>query len=286
MNTLVGTTPDDVLRRAAQRSGRSLHESPAAPDDVFQPLGDLTETEVLREVLHRFGQTCMLERLGQSRPLDDPVVIGSTLLKDLAFILIRLTIDVWVRERRVLDVSLDNVLVDLTTLRPRLALRQPIVAAIEGDDLPGAILVPSEDALLELMDQWLLQDTATALINGLRSAVRVGERHLWGSFAIGAASELVHLSHDPTTRADHDRETFFGRHPELAAHLEMVTVPDGNDGQITFGVRRNCCLRLKLPDVPICINCNLLTRNECIKSLTDYEVALRHKIRTQPHPRR
>jgi 2Fe-2S ferredoxin len=211
--------------------------------------------------------------------MNDPVLVGSTILKDLALLLMSVTIETWSRERRVFDLSLDNVLIDLSA-RPRIAVRQAIVAAIEGDDIEGALLVPDQTALLERIDAWLLRDTALRLIDGLRSVVRVGQRHLWGNFAVGIADAALRMANrDPSTRADEDRDLFFASHADLAAHVELIAVPDGLGSNLTFAIRHNCCLRFKLPDVPICVNCNLLGRDECIKQSSERHVPLRLKTR-------
>jgi 2Fe-2S ferredoxin len=271
--------PEDVLRRAAKRADGRLYEVPIEPDGTFQPLSDLTRPEVVREELDRLGQTLILERLGQSRPLNNPAVVGSLILKDLIFDLMFVNIDLWSRERRAFDMSLGNVLMDLSARPVRIALRQPIVAAVQGDDLEDAVLVPDDSALLQLVDEWILEDTVPQLIAGLRSVVRIGDRHLWGNVAVGAADALVTLSHDPMTRADDDQDLFFDLHPELAKHIERLTVPDDDGGCINYAIRRNCCLRLKLPDVSICLNCNLLGRDEAIKQYSGHQIALRRTIR-------
>src|SRR5262249_8663184 len=92
--------PEDVLRRASVRSAGRLQEEPMEPGGRFPRLPDLTDPEILRDVLDRLGQTRYLERLGQSRPLNEPGVVGSNFLKDIVFDLVFVEIGLWARERR------------------------------------------------------------------------------------------------------------------------------------------------------------------------------------------
>jgi hypothetical protein len=220
---------------------------------------------VLGDFLHLLGQHRILARLGQSRPLDDPVMTGSALLKDLFRILTGIVVKTWSRERRVLDVSLANILVDLSSLRPRFALQRAHVAIIEGDDLEGALVVPDERALLDLIGEWLLEDTVRQLIAAYRNVAHIGDRHLWGNVANAAANAFISADHSLESRLDRDRRIFFERYPELACHIELVRISDGHDGHVTCVVRHNCCLRIKLPDVDICLNCSLLRRDDVLE---------------------
>jgi ferric iron reductase protein FhuF len=189
---------------------------------------------------------------------------GSALLKDLFRILTGIVVETWTRERRVLDVSLANLLVDLSSLRPRFALHRARVAVIQGDKVEGARVVADERALLDLIGEWLLEDTVRRLIAAYRNVAHIGDRHLWGNVANAAANAFISADRNSESRLDRDRRIFFERYPELASHIELVTISDGADGRVTCVVRHNCCLRIKLPDVDICLNCSLLDRKDVL----------------------
>ncbi|MFP5488856.1 MAG: (2Fe-2S)-binding protein, partial [Acidimicrobiia bacterium] len=191
-----------------------------------------------------------LVRIGVVMGTDDLAVVGSVVGRDLLAALTSLTVAGWCRERVVLDVTRDNVLVDLTQRQPRLALRRDV--GVSGPDV------------IDQLEAWLIDDAAACYIDGLRAVVRTGTRHLWGNVALAVVNTLAALSHDAGNTADTDRRALLARRPELATALDIVSTSDEHGDELTFAIRRNCCLIFKVPGMGQCGTCSLRPRDDRI----------------------
>jgi hypothetical protein len=117
-----------------------------------------------------------------------------------------------------------------------------------------------------------------ALVATVRHTVRTGHRHLWGTAALAAAGTFTRLAAAGHTGADRDRARLLAARPDLARTIELVTVADPCDaagGDVTFAVRRTCCLLLKLPAGRQCGTCSLRDRDACIAGVASWALDLR-----------
>lgn len=196
------------------------------------------------------------------------MAVGSVLVGDLLVPVVRLSVVAWSVDRVVLDVSPANLAVDLTGSQPRLALIEP-----------RGFGPCDDDDVLDRFEETVLDGTVTATVDALRRVERVGRRHLWGSVALAVVNTLASLSHRPGSRADADRVALLARRPDLARTLDVVTVDDAAGGEITYAIRRTCCLLVKLPGSTRCGTCSLRPREERITACDQHYRAERATLR-------
>lgn len=190
----------------------------------------------------------------------DHVAVGSVLCRDLVVPLVRLAVAAWSEDRVVLDVSCANVAVEPGGERPRLALVRP----------RGSGPIDDDSALLDRFERVVFDGAVAPVVDALRSVVKVGGCHLWGSVALAVVNTLTTISHRAGSRADADRAALLARRPDLARLVDVVSVADGRGGTITYAIRRTCCLLVKLPRAEMCGTCSLRSRCERIASCDEH----------------
>lgn len=240
----------EVLARALPHAHGHVVDGVDAQGE-WSPLVALLEPDRLRRAI--------ADRAARTSTSDD-VAVGSVLCRDLIAPLVRVAVAAWSEDRVVLDVSCANVAVDLGGERPRLALRRPGGSGPTDDDT----------ALLDRVERVVLDAAVGPVVDALRVVVRVGGRHLWGSAALAVVNTLATLSHRPGSRADADRAALLARRPDLERLVDVVSVPDGRGGTITYAIRRTCCLLAKLPRAEMCGTCSLRPRPERIASCDEH----------------
>jgi hypothetical protein len=238
---------------------------------------------------------------GRFRSDDRPLVVAQ-LARESVAALVTVAVDLWVRQRRLLDLSAANVVLRAGPKAVVAGLRRPNVVVLADDPMVGQddVEVIGEDQMFDrLVDQSVGYPVpagavppggpasiaaVAAIIATVRQVVRCGERHLWGTAALAAASTAARLSHTLGPRADQDLAALLATRPDLDRTIELVTVDDdspydGPDSDITFALRRTCCLLYKLPDRSQCATCSLRDRECQIAELSDWYRNQRRRLR-------
>jgi hypothetical protein len=246
---------------------------------------------------HRIGR--LVRAAGRSRfASDDWGLVVAQVTRETVSVLVTVAVHLWATQRRLFDFSAANVLLRDGPDGVRVALRRPTIAVLPGDVLTRVDADDPVDVLDEakLFDRLVLRvlgeplelgatptgpaDQVAAVatvIAAVRRTMRSGGRHLWGSAALAVASTLTHVSHTHGARADRDRAAILAARPDLARTIELVTVPDDAGGEVTFPLRRTCCLLLKLPGATQCGTCSLRDRAYCIDLMTTWAVSGRQR---------
>ncbi|HMG43350.1 MAG TPA: hypothetical protein VK611_18620 [Acidimicrobiales bacterium] len=213
---------------------------------------------------------------------DDRALVLAQVAREAISVLVTVGVHAWAAERRVPDLTAANVVVREGPTGVVVGLRRPevpdvvdvvdvvddvklfrrLLDRVLGEPLPLGAL-PSGPA-----DQVAAVATVVATV---RHTMRTGNRHLWGTAALAAASTLTRLG----PRADADRARLLAARPDLARTIELVAVPDADD-VVTFPIRRTCCLLLKLPAGHQCGTCSLRPRDDCVARMTAW--ALRSRV--------
>lgn len=233
---------------------------PHAHGDVIDGLATFAGWASLAGLLHPdLLRRAIADRAARAST-SDHVAVGSVLCRDLVVALVRLAVAAWSEDRVVLDVSCANVAVELGGERPRLALLRP----------RGTGPIDDDAALLDRVERVVLDGAVAPVVDALRSVVRVGGWHLWGSAALAVVNTLATISHRAGSRADADRAALLARRPDLARLVDVVTVADGRGRTITYAIRRTCCLLVKLPRAEMCGTCSLRSRGERIAACDEH----------------
>lgn len=246
---------------------------------------------------------------------DDWGLVVAQVAREAIAALVNAGVHAWAAQRRVVDLSAANVLLREGPTGVEAGLRRPGVAVLPADPLaapdPGSAGGPVEGAgragrvdVVEVADddklfRRFLDRTlgdpvpigalpggpadrvaaVAALVATVRHTVRTGHRHLWGTAALAAAGTFTRLAAAGHPGADRDRARLLAARPDLARTIELVTVADPGDpagGDVTFAVRRTCCLLLKLPAGRQCGTCSLRDRDACIAGVASWALHLRH----------
>lgn len=253
----------------------------------------------------------LVQAAGQRRfRSDDTGLVLAQVARESIASLATAAVGLWSQERRLLGLSAADVALAEGDEQVVVGLRRVSLAVLPDDPLaadgprPGVTIVDEDTMLAHLLDGVLgvalpagempagPPDAVPALattIAATRAVVRCGERHLWGSAALGASCALTTVSHALGKSADLDRERLFRARPDLARTLTLLTVdhrgtplaqPLLHDETITFAVRKTCCLLTKLPAAEQCGTCSLRDQPECRRTLTDWYVAERREHRS------
>jgi hypothetical protein len=305
---LTGERPGDVLGALSS----VVHGRLAA-----EPVGDATDSgwvgldEVLLEPL-AIGP---LVRSAQERfRSDDWALVLAQIARESISVLVTAGVDLWCRHRRLFDMSAANVVLrdgpssvqvglrcgTLAVLAddPLAPLASPALAPLAGSgaggDGCGVVVINKAQMLQRLLDQGIGRSvpagsvpagapdrvaSVATIIATVRRTVRSGHRHLWGTAGLAVASSLASASHVVGDRADRDRDLIFTVRRDLARTVRLTTADDGLGGSVTFGLRRTCCLLLKLPDGGQCGTCSLRDHDTCAARLTEWHRTERRRIR-------
>jgi ferric iron reductase protein FhuF len=248
------------------------------------PADEAQEWLPLREVLapELFGAVVG----GTAAMLDAETNVAAALVaRALTALVVGATIDTWSRERRVLDVTVDNLMVRSDGLDAHAALvdvRGWALAESVADDGDTFAVVADDDELRARLERTLFDDFVAAVVAAVRGIVRSGQRHLWGNAGLAVANTLATTSHEVGRRADDDRAAVLADRPDLAGTVQIETVPDGTGGSVTFAIRRTCCLLYKVPDAAMCGTCSLRPESERIDACVTYYRAERDRSRARP----
>jgi hypothetical protein len=225
---------------------------------------------------------------------DDGGLVLAQVAREAIAVLVAAGVHAWATARRVPDLSAANVVLRDGPSGIVAGMRRPVWAVLPPDagmaaDAGSDVEVLEEPKLFARFLERVLGDPAplgavppgpadrvaavAAVVATVRRTVRTGDRHLWGTAALTLASTLTRLSHTLGPRADDDRRRLLAARPDLARTIELVTVPDHAGSDVTFAVRRTCCLLLKLPAGHQCGTCSLRERDACIARLAAWAVA-------------
>jgi hypothetical protein len=297
---LVGERPGDVLRALS-----SVVHGRLAPE----PVGDATDGDWvgLDEMLLDPLAIGTLVRSGQERfRSEDWALVLAQIARESISVLVTAGVDLWSRHRRLFDMSAANVVLRDGPSSVQVGLRHGTLAVLTDDPLAplagsaacGAgfeiVVVNKAQMLQRLLDQVIGRSvpagsvprgapdrvaSVATIIATVRRTVRSGHRHLWGTAGLAIASSLASASHVIGDQADRDRDLIFTVRRDLARTVRMTTTDDGLGGEVTFGLRRTCCLLLKLPGGGQCGTCSLRDHDSCAARLTEWHRTERQRIR-------
>jgi hypothetical protein len=272
-------------------AGRFLASPADADDPAWLPVDALLDDPT---VVGRLVRAAGSGRFGS----DDAGLVVAQIAREVIAVLVAAGVHAWTTERRALDLSAANVVLRDGPAGVVVGLRGASGSVLPSHPAAGdaGVEVLEEPKLFARFLDRVLGDPAplgdvpagpadrvaavAAIVATVRRSIRTGDRHLWGTAALTLASTLTRLSHTLGHRADDDRRRILAARPDLARTIELVTVPDHLGAEVTFAVRRTCCLLLKLPAGHQCGTCSLRDRDACIARMTSWAVAGRTEART------
>lgn len=134
----------------------------------------------------------------------------------------------------------------------RIGVRDVPFAVLPDDPvarLAGSVVVDSEEALLAILREVLLDGHLIPLLDALRTEVRVGRRTLLGSVASGIAYGIIRAGTAVRGVPEEVLADLLGS-LELDDLVDVVPTPAGLSVQ-----RKTCCLAFTLPEPKICSGC-------------------------------
>jgi hypothetical protein len=299
-------TVHDVLTAASDATYGGLH-----PSLVGDPTGEGLRTrwigadELLAEPAHLLD---LVRAAGRRRfGSDDTSLVLAQVAREVIASMATAAVGLWAHQRRLLDLSAANVALAEGDHRVVVGLRRPSLAVLADDALAHGgddVVVVDEVTMFERLLAGVLGrplaagdlpggpahgvPALAAVIAATRAVSGCGERHLWGTAALGASNALTTVSHALGKSADRDRERLLAARPDLARTLTLTTVdargepiaaPLLHDDTITFAARKTCCLLTKLPAGQMCGTCSLRDEADCRRTLTDWYVGERRRAR-------
>lgn len=295
--------PTDVLATLSAAVYDRLYPAPVGDparggrrrrnDDEWVPVADLLVDDAAMEPL--VAAACRRFRS------DDRGLVVAQVARESISALATVAVELWGRQRRLFDLSAANVALRPGEVAVIAGLRQPALWVLPDDpmaDRDDVTVIDGAEMFDHLIDQAIGYPVpagavppgqpgsiaaVAAIVASVRRTVRCGDRHLWGTAALAVGSTLARVSHTLGRRADEDREAIFATRPDLFRTVELCTVDDGPgqgpDGEITFALRRTCCLLFKLPDGSQCGSCSLRPREPAISSTADWHRNERRRLR-------
>jgi hypothetical protein len=240
----------------------------------------------------------LLAQSGRRYGSDDRMLLSAQVVRGAVSALVTAAVRLWSSDRRLLDMSAGNVALREDELATQVGLRSVRLTVLAGDSLAGqpGVEVVDEDAMFDRLMQQVVGypvpsgelppdppercAAVAGIVATVRRVVRCGDRHFWGTAGLAAGSALAAVSHTRPEQAADDRRRLFAARPDLARTVELVTVDDALGGEITFPLRRTCCLLYKLPARLQCGTCSLRDHDVCVGSTADYHRQERHRHRT------
>jgi hypothetical protein len=178
---------------------------------------------------------------------------------------IDLAVNRWLRERRVVDLSADQVVINTTTDEDEwlsLDVLDEHLTVLPDDPLagqPGVTVVPDDDALLAALKRTLVDGHLALAVRGFAAVRRGGERPLWGTVAQSLCYPAAVA--DPLLLPDRQARVaqLLTLVPDHAARLVEVAETDEGRGWRPMLLRKTCCYAYTLPGCGECTTCCLLT---------------------------
>lgn len=160
----------------------------------------------------------------------------------------------WAAARRVPLVSAGNAYTLLHEDAPflRIGVRDVPFAVLPDDplaQLAGSVVVDSDEALLGMLREILLDGHLYPLLDAIRNEVHVGRRTLLGSVASGIAYGIIRSAPALRGRAEDLLDELLGA-LDLADLVDIEPTPAGLAVQ-----RKTCCLAFTLAEPKICSGC-------------------------------
>jgi hypothetical protein len=238
---------------------------------------------------------------------DWPLVVAQVARESIST-LVTAAVRSWTQHRRLFDLSAANVVLREGATTTEVGLRRPRLAVLADDPLGEPAdgrraagseieVVTEPEMFTRLVERVIGRPVplgavprgpadqvagVAAIVATVRRTVRSGQRHLWGTAGLAVATALASASHVVGEQADRDRAALFAARRDLARTVRLTTVDDGAGGSLTFGVRRTCCLLVKLPAATQCGTCSLRDPDACVAGLTTWLRAERRATRTAP----
>ncbi|WP_027342766.1 hypothetical protein [Hamadaea tsunoensis] len=159
----------------------------------------------------------------------------------------------WAATRRVPLLTADSTFVRFHHEAPFLQVRTTDVpvAVLPDDPLAhqGALVAPSEEALLGMLRETLLDRHFDGIVDALRDEVRIGRRTLLGSVASGVSYGLIRAT-DALPGSTHQSLLTLLDALDLTDLVDICETGNGLDVQ-----RRTCCLAFTLEQPKVCGGC-------------------------------
>jgi hypothetical protein len=280
--------PTDVLAAIACAVYDRMHPAPLDRGDDPASSGWLHVADLLRDP---DGLEPLIGAASARFRSQDRALLVAQVARETISALVTVAVELWGRQRRVLDLSAANVWLRAGETAVVVGVHQPWLAVLADDLLagqPGVEVIAERRMFDRLVDQTIGYPVppgavppgqpatiaaVAAIVAAVRRSIRCGERQLWGTAALAIASTSAKLAHAVGRRADTDRDMVFASRPDLARTVELIQAEADADvatGPVTFGLRRTCCLLFKLPDGDRCATCSLGDRDAQIVELTDW----------------
>jgi hypothetical protein len=283
-----GNRPGPLVDALASATGvtygrlvpRAVAANGSAADDGWVGVDELLVDPV------RLGP--VLEASGRRFRSVDRELLSAQVARESVSALVAGAVHLWAEQRLLPDLTAANVMLREGDRSIQVGLRSLRAAVLPGDPLaaqPGVEVIEEAEMFTRLLDRVIGHPVASgavppgrsdrvaavaSVIATVRRVVRCGDRHLWGTAALAAGSALANASHTVGHRADRDRRALFAARADLARTVELVTVDDTLGGEITFPIRRTCCLLYKLPDRKQCGTCSLRDHDFCLTWSADH----------------
>lgn len=245
----------------------------AITEQGVRPLGMPVVPEPLPPGWHRadrlLGDETMLRAAitayGDQLGAPSRQVASALAFKAYSYAVLEPVVTSWVTRRRVPDVSLALTAIHLGESGYQFGVTAARASVLADDPLagaPGAIVVPSEDALLDALRRTLVEGHLAPAVEAFRQIRGGGPRPLWGSVAQSlcypatvAEPGLVPDPHAAVARLLSILD------PSVAALVEVAELDEGAGWRPAL-LRRTCCYYYATPSGELCSTCCLLTDSD------------------------
>jgi ferric iron reductase protein FhuF len=192
-------------------------------------------------------------------------VASALAFKAYSYAVLEPVVTSWITCRRVPDLSValsavrlgsDGYQVAVTTERNWMLPNDPFAA------VPGAVVVPSEEALLDALRRTLVEGHLGPAVEAFRRIRGGGARPLWGSVAQSlcypASVAEPHLVADPYAAV---AQLLSVLPADVASLVEVAELNDGDRWRPAL-LRRTCCFYYAVPGGELCSTCCLMKDDE------------------------
>lgn len=217
----------------------------------------------------------IMTRIERAYGTDNRAYAGTSLLRGLLWRALTSAVAVLLTERRLPDLRADNVALRFgeSGFPEELAFAGPRFFALPDDPEaghPDAVVLPSEEALLDELCGALSQTYLPALIPALRGLrVRRGTRALWRVASDVCAETFIFVGRDPDRKAEGralaEKLLAVPSPLSVPANFRVLEYPGGSE---TTRVRNACCLYYKLGN-GCCFTCPRTTDEERVRRLLE-----------------
>jgi hypothetical protein len=234
----------------------------------------------------------LLVRVGKHYGTADPAVTGTFFLKGYARGAAAAALICLATERRVPDVTPDNVAFRFGPdgIVQEATLAEPAFAALPDDpdaEHPTAIVVPDVIALRRWLRDRFVCGHLAGIVPLLHQRTRRGPRALWGTASDTCSGALALLAEIEGTleaagKLDRESHAFLSSGPPLIDSSPLRPIIQ-SDRLVAGWKRVTCCLAYRLPNHGLCTSCPCVNQDEREQRIRA-QLEQRPKGGAQPHP--